>query len=414
LFFDADSLIIPSMKREEAYIVSALRTPLGRYGGALADVRPDDLSALVIRTLVERSGVDPSSLDDVLWGCANQAGEDNRNVGRMGVLLAGLPDSVPATTLNRLCGSSLDAVNFAARAIWSGDYANVIAGGVESMSRAPYSIPKNRNGGYGNVTAFDTALGWRYPNPRMKAMFPLESMGETAENIAGKYSVPRGEQDAFAAGSHAKAVAARERFAAEIVPVEVPQKKGPPRSVAVDEGPRPDTSPGKLAALTPVFRKDGSVTAGNSSSLNDGAAGLLIVGETALRSMNVRPMARIVSTGVAGVDPRFMGLGPVPATEIALRKAGLTIGDMDLIELNEAFAVQALTVMKQLGADPGRVNVNGGAIALGHPLGCSGARILTTLVHELARRKMRYGLATMCIGVGQGIATIVENVKQND
>jgi len=402
------------MERQEAYIVEAVRTPVGKYGGVLAGVRPDDLSALVIKSLLERSAVDPASVDDVLWGCANQAGEDCRNVGRMGVLLAGLPDSVPATTMNRLCGSSLDTVNFAARAIWSGDAAVMIAGGVESMSRAPYSVPKNRGGGYGNLTAYDTALGWRYPNPLMEKRIPLESMGETAENIAEKYRVPRDAQDAFAAGSHARAVAARERFAGEIIPVHVPQRKGTAITVDVDEGPRPDTSMEKLAALPPVFRKNGTVTAGNSSSLNDGAAALLVVGEKALRSMKAEPLARIVSTGVAGVDPRFMGLGPVPASTMALRKAGLAPDRIDLVELNEAFAAQAIAVMGQLGVDASRVNVNGGAIALGHPLGCSGARILTTLVHEMARRKSRYGLATMCIGVGQGIATIVENVNRKN
>ncbi len=402
------------MERQEAYIVEAVRTPVGKYGGVLAGVRPDDLSALVIRSLLERSAVTPASVDDVLWGCANQAGEDCRNVGRMGVLLAGLPDSVPATTMNRLCGSSLDTVNFAARAIWAGDADVMIAGGVESMSRAPYSVPKNRNGGYGNLTAYDTALGWRYPNPLMEKRIPLESMGETAENIAEKYRVPREAQDAFAAGSHARAVGARGRFAGEIIPVQVPQRKGPALTVDVDEGPRPDTSVEQLAALPPVFRKNGTVTAGNSSSLNDGAAALLVVGEKALRSMKAEPLARIVSTGIAGVDPRFMGLGPVPASEMALRKAGLTIDRIDLVELNEAFAAQSIAVIGQLGADASRVNVNGGAIALGHPLGCSGARILTTLVHEMSRRKSRYGLATMCIGVGQGIATVVENMKRKN
>ncbi|HLB01278.1 MAG TPA: thiolase family protein, partial [Bacteroidota bacterium] len=378
--------MVVQMTRQEAYIVEAKRTPVGRYGGALSEVRPDDMSALVIRTVVERSGIDPAAIDDVLWGCANQAGEDNRNVGRMAVLLAGLPDSVPATTVNRLCGSSLDAVNFAARAIWSGDCKAVLAGGVESMSRAPYSVPKNRSGGFGNLTAYDTALGWRYPNPRMEQRIPLESMGETAENIAVKFSVPRAAQDAYAAESHARAVAAKERFAEEILPVEIARKKGPALTVGSDEGPRPDTSPEKLAALPPVFKKNGTVTAGNSSSLNDGAAALLVVGEDVLRSLKADPIARIVSTGVAGVDPRYMGLGPIPASEMALRKAGLTIGQMDLVELNEAFAVQSLAVMKELGLSEDITNVNGGAIALGHPLGMSGARLICTLVHEMRRR----------------------------
>jgi len=402
------------MERQEAYIVEAVRTPLGKYGGVLADVRPDDLTGLIIRTGVDRSGIDPATIDDVLWGCANQSGEDGRNIGRMGVLLAGLPDGVPATTLNRLCGSSLDAVNYAARAIWSGDADVIIAGGAESMSRAPYSVPKNRNGGFGNLTAFDTALGWRYPNPLIEKRIPLESMGETAENIAEKFSVPRKAQDAFAAESHARAISARERFAGEIIPVQIPKKKGPALTIAIDEGPRPDTSVTKLASLSPAFKKNGTVTAGNSSSLNDGAAGLLIVGERALRSMKSKPLARIVSTGIAGVDPRFMGLGPVPASEMALRKAGLRLDEIDLVELNEAFAVQAIVVMDKIGVDRSKVNVNGGAIALGHPLGCSGARILTTLVHELVRRKSRFGLAAMCIGVGQGIATIVESVTQQN
>ncbi|HLF13978.1 MAG TPA: thiolase family protein [Bacteroidota bacterium] len=400
------------MARTEAYIVEAVRTPIGKYGGALREVRPDDLSASVMKEAVRKSGIDPALIDDILWGCANQAGEDNRNVARIAALLAGMPDSVPATTLNRLCGSGMDAVHFAARGIWAGDYRAVLAGGVESMSRAPYSVPKNQNGAYGNMTAFDTALGWRYPNPALQQRIPLESMGETAENVAEKYSVSRKSQDAFACESHRRAVGARERFRREILPVEIPRKKGAPAVVDTDEGPREDTSEERLAALPPVFRKGGSVTAGNSSSLNDGAAALLIVGEEVLGSMKFQPLARIVATGTAGVDPRFMGMGPVPASAMALKKAGLTIGDIDLVELNEAFAAQALAVIAQLKADPSAVNVNGGAIALGHPLGCSGARILTTLVREMGRRTSRYGLATMCIGVGQGIATVIENVHR--
>ncbi len=393
-----------------AVIIQALRTPIGKYGGVLREVRPDDLSALVIKTLVERTRIDPAMITDVMWGCANQAGEDNRNVGRMSTLLAGLPSSVPATTINRLCGSSLDAIIQAARAIWSGDAEVIIAGGVESMSRAPYSLPKNQTGSFGNVTAYDTALGWRYPNPLMEKLFPLESMGETAENVAEKYKITRQEQDEFALASHMKAVEAQQkcRFHDELIPVTLPKKKGDPVVVAQDEGPRADTSLEKLAALPPAFRKNGTVTAGNSSSLNDGAAGVVIMNEKKAHELGLKPMARIVSTGVAGVDPRFMGIGPVPATQMALRKAGLTIADMDVVELNEAFAAQSIAVVRDLDIPLRKLNPNGGAIALGHPLGCSGARIMTTLLHEMQRRNARYGLATMCIGVGQGVAVVVE------
>ena len=401
------------MSRSGAVIIDAVRTPVGKYGGVLRDVRPDDLSAIIITSLVTRTKLDTQFIDDVIWGCANQAGEDNRNIGRMGALLAGLPHSVPGTTINRLCGSSLDAINQAARAIWSDDLHCVIAGGVESMSRAPYSVPKNQSGTFGNVTAYDTALGWRYPNPKMEKMFPLESMGETAENVAEKYTISRQEQDTFACNSHMKAVRAQREgvFANEIIPVELPQKKGTPIVVSGDEGPRADTSIEKLAKLSPAFRKDGTVTAGNSSTLNDGSAGVLIMNEQRAKELHLQPMARIVATGIAGVDPRYMGIGPVPAVQSALKKANLTINQIDLIELNEAFAAQSIAVIRDLKIDTARLNVNGGAIALGHPLGCSGARIMTTLVHELARRKVRYGLATMCIGVGQGIATIVENLR---
>ncbi len=401
------------MPRPEAVIIDAVRTPIGRYGGALRDVRPDDLGALALRALISRTSADPSSVHDVIWGCANQAGEDNRNVGRMTALLAGLPYSVPATTVNRLCGSSLDALIHAARAIWCGDAGVLIAGGVESMSRAPYSLPKNLTGSYGNVTAYDTALGWRYPNPRLAEMFPLESMGETAENVAEKYSVSRPEQDAFACNSHMKAIRARSAgtFNTEIVPVEIAVKgSAQPRIVREDEGPRPDTSIEKLAALAPVFRTNGTVTAGNSSSLNDGAAALLIASAQEASAKGWKPLARIVSTGVAGVDPRYMGMGPVPAVESALRKAGLAMNQIDLVEINEAFASQAIAVSRLLKIDADKLNVNGGAIALGHPLGCSGARIVTTLVHEMARRKSRYGVASMCIGVGQGIAAVLERL----
>jgi 3-oxoadipyl-CoA thiolase len=402
-----------STVHNEAVIVEALRTPVGKYGGVLKDVRPDDLSALVLKILIDKTHLESGLVDDVLWGCANQAGEDNRNIGRMAALLAGFPHSVPAATINRLCGSSLDAVNHAARAIWSGDHEIVIAGGVESMSRAPYVVPKNVSGMalYGNLTAYDTALGWRFPNPEMRKLFPLESMGETAENMAEKWNIPRDRQDEFALRSHRRSVdaASNGRFDEEIVPVAIAHGKTS-TVVSRDEGPRTDTSIEKLASLKPAFRKEGTVTAGNSSSLNDGAAAILLTSASKASALGLKPLVRILSTGVAGVDPRFMGTGPIPATTIALKKAGLSINDIGLIELNEAFAVQSLAVMGELGMDQERVNVNGGAIALGHPLGCSGARILTTLVHEMRRRQTRYGLATMCIGVGQGIATIVELV----
>ena len=401
------------MNRSEAFIIDAVRTPVGKYGGILRDIRPDDMSAHVIRTLISRTRIPAEGVDDVMWGCANQAGEDNRNVGRMGLLLAGFPFSVPGTTINRLCGSSLDAIHQATRAIWSEDAEIIIAGGVESMSRAPYAVPKNQYFGYGNLTAYDTALGWRFSNERMKGIIPLESMGETAENIAERYRISREEQDKFAFQSHMKAVAAQKggKFHDEIVPVEIPGgKRGETSIVSDDEGPRADTSIEKLGKLQPVFRKNGTVTAGNSSSLNDGAAGIVLMSERKMQSLSMAPMARIISTGVAGVDPRIMGIGPVPATEKALKKAGLKISDLGLIELNEAFAVQSLAVIRDLGLDQEKLNVNGGAIALGHPLGCSGARIMATLVHEMKRRKVRYGLATMCVGVGQGISAIVENL----
>jgi acetyl-CoA acyltransferase len=396
------------IREHDAVIIDALRTPVGRYGGALRSVRPDDLGATVIKALVGRTQVEPARIDDVMWGCANQAGEDNRNVGRMSALLAGLPHSVPANTVNRLCGSSLDAIIQAARAIWSGDAECIIAGGAESMSRAPYSVAKNQSGTFGNVTAFDTALGWRYPNPNMEAMFPLENMGETAENIAVKYAIPRTEQDEFALASHQKAVAAAGKFADEIVPVIIPGKKGENITVAADEGPRPDTTLAKLGELGPAFRKGGTVTAGNSSSLNDGAAAVFVASAAHAKKSGMKPIARIVSTGIAGVDPRYMGIGPVPATQKALAKAGLTINDIGLVELNEAFAAQSLAVLRDLNIPSSKVNPNGGAIAIGHPLGCSGARIMTTLMHEMRRSGTQYGLATMCIGVGQGVAVIIE------
>lgn len=395
-----------------AVIIDAFRTPIGKHGGALKDVRPDDLAALVICELVKRTGLDPTLVEEVHFGCANQAGEDNRNVARMATLLSGLPESVAAQTVNRLCASGLAAVNNAARAIKAGEGDVLIAGGVESMTRAPWSMPK-AEGAFptGNMTVYDTSLGWRYPNPKMQALFPLEAMGETAENIYEmEKTITREQQDAFALDSHQRAVAATEsgRFAAEIVPVSVPQRKGDPLVVDKDEQPRKDTSLEKLAALKPAFRKGGTVTAGNASSLNDGAAAILLMSESKANALGLEPLARIVAGAAAGVNPRTMGLGPVPATRKALERAGLTIDDIGLIELNEAFAVQALAVMQQLGLSHERTNVNGGAIALGHPLGCSGARILTTLVHEMRRRQVRYGLASLCVGVGQGESCIVE------
>lgn len=396
-------------RQHHAVIVDALRTPVGKYGGALKDVRIDDMSALILRTLVERTKIDPALIEDVFWGCANQAGEDNRNLARMALLLAGFPQSVPGTTINRLCGSSLEAIIQGARAIWSGENEVLIAGGAESMTRAPYVFSKNVSGGalYGNLTAYDTSLGWRFPNPKMEKIIPLESMGETAENVAEKYSVKRSDQDKFALNSHQKAIAARSKLAEEIITVEVPTKSGSIK-ISDDEGPREDTSIEQLFKLKPAFRENGSVTAGNSSSLNDGAAGLIMMSEEKAKALGLKPLARIISSGVAGVDPRCMGIGPVPATQKALQKANLKTSDIGLIELNEAFAAQSLAVMRELKLDDKRVNVNGGAIALGHPLGCSGARIMTTLVHEMYRRDVRFGLATMCIGVGQGIAVVVE------
>jgi 3-oxoadipyl-CoA thiolase len=400
----------------EVVIVDAIRTPIGALGGALAKVRPDDLAALVLKAMLERNALDPALVEEVYLGCANQAGEDNRNVARMALLLAGIPVSVPGVTVNRLCASGLTAVNLAARAIRAGDGEIYIAGGVESMSRAPYSLPKAEEGfPFGNLTAYDTALGWRYPNPRMKELYGTDAMGETAENIAAlRPHLTREKQDAFAAASHRKAIAAIDsgRFEAEILPVPVPQKKGDPILVTVDERPRRDTTVDSLAKLRPAFKKEGgTVTAGNSSGLNDGAAALLLMSAEKAREMGLRPMARVVSMAAAGVEPRIMGVGPVPAAQKALLRADLTLDRLGLVELNEAFAVQSLAVLEDLGLDESIVNVNGGAIALGHPLGCSGARILTTLLHEMKRRPdVKYGLATLCVGVGQGEATIVENL----
>jgi 3-oxoadipyl-CoA thiolase len=407
----------------EAVIIDAIRTPIGALGGVLSSVRPDDLAAHVLKALVERTGLDPAQVEEVYLGCANQAGEDNRNVARMAALLAGFPVEVPAVTMNRLCASGLAAVNLAARAIRAGEGEVYIAGGVESMSRAPYSLPKAEAAfPFGNLTAWDTALGWRYPNPRMQELYGTESMGETAENIAALMpEITRQDQDAFALASHRRAIAAIDsgKFAEEITPVPVPQRKGEPILVTTDERPRRDTSLESLAKLKPAFRKDGSVTAGNSSGLNDGAAAVLLTSAEKARALGLKPMARVIASAAAGVPPRIMGLGPVPATRKALARAGLSIEQIGLVELNEAFAVQALAVMKELGLRHEITNVNGGAIALGHPLGCSGARILTTLLHEMRRRAPEqprpfYGLATLCVGVGQGEATIVEWIGATD
>ncbi len=398
----------------EPWIVAALRTPVGRYGGALAAVRPDDLAALVLRALVERTGIDPGLVEDVILGCANQAGEDNRDVARMALLLAGLPVEVGGLTVNRLCGSGLQAINSAAHAIQVGDGDVFIGGGVESMTRAPYVMAKPAVGyERGSHELQDTTLGWRFPNPKLAERYGIESMGETGENVAERWHVDRERQDAFALASHRKAIAAIEagRFDAQLVPVEIPGKRGSePVVVSRDEHPRADTSPEALAKLRPAFRDGGTVTAGNSSGINDGASAVLLVEADRARELGLKPIARIVSTAVAGVEPRFMGIGPVPASRKALERAGLAASDLDLVELNEAFASQSLACIDELGLDPDRVNVNGGAIALGHPLGMSGGRLVTMLVHELARTGGRYGLATMCIGVGQGIATVVERI----
>ena len=398
----------------DAVIIDAIRTPVGALGGILASVRPDDLAALVIKEIVRRSQLDPALIEEVFLGCANQAGEDNRNVARMAALLAGLPVEVAGVTVNRLCASGLNAINQAARAIKAGEGQVYIAGGVESMSRAPYSIPKAEAGfSFGNLTAWDTALGWRYPNLLMKEKYGTESMGETAENIAKERPhITREKQDEFALRSHRCAIEAIDsgRFAQEIVAVTIPQKRGEAKVVDTDERPRRDTSLESLAKLKPSFTKEGgTVTAGNSSGLNDGAAALLIMSEEKARTLNLKPLARIVASASAGVPPRVMGYGPIPATRKALQRAGLQIKDIGLVELNEAFAVQSLAVMEDLDLDPELVNVNGGAIAIGHPLGCSGTRLVTTLVHEMRlRSNVKYGLATLCVGVGQGEATILE------
>ncbi|HEX2397425.1 MAG TPA: acetyl-CoA C-acyltransferase [Solirubrobacteraceae bacterium] len=397
----------------EALILDALRTPIGRYAGALSAVRPDDLAARVIASAVERNGIDGAQVDDVYFGGANQAGEDNRNVARMGALLAGLPVEVPGVTVNRLCASGLEAVNQAARAVRLGDADLVLAGGVESMTRAPLvQLKPERGFPRGSPEVADSTIGWRFVNPRMAERYSTEGMGETAENVAERYEVTRVDQDRFALESHRRAVAAQEAgvFAREIVSVEVRQRRNGEVLVEADEGPRRDTTLDRLAKLRPVFREGGSVTAGNSSQINDGAACLVIASERGARALGKAPLARIVSTGGAGVDPGFMGIGPVPATRKALDRAGLAIDDMDLVELNEAFAAQVLPCMRELGIPHEKLNVNGGAIAIGHPLGATGARLVGTLAWELHERGLRYGLATLCIGVGQGLATIIEAV----
>src|SRR5215211_2786035 len=411
----------------EAWIVGAVRTPIGRHGGTLSSVRPDDLGALVLEALVERTGVPPEEVEDVYMGCANQAGEDNRNVARMSLLLAGFPEEIAGATVNRLCGSGLEAVASAARAIMLGEASAYIGGGVESMSRAPWAAPKpERAFPTGHLKMYDTTLGWRFVNPKMQAMGHTDSLGVTAENLAeeqqpeglaGEYDISREAQDRFALRSHEKAVAAMDekRFRQEIVPVTVKSREGEETVVEADEGPRRDTSFEKLGKLKPSFKEGGSVTAGNSSSLNDGAAAVLVVAAEYARVHGLKPLAKIRSMASAGVPPRVMGIGPVPATRKALVRAGIALEDVGLVELNEAFAAQSLAVLYEWGMDPEdeRLNPNGGAIALGHPLGCSGARIPTTLVHEMGRRpEVRYGLATMCIGVGQGIAMVVESGSQ--
>ena len=401
---------------KEAVVVGAVRTPIGNHGGGLSAVRPDDLAALVISELVNRVGIDPAEIEEVYLGCANQAGEDNRNVARMATLLAGLPTSVAAVTLNRLCASSLNAINMAARAIKVGEGEVFIAGGVESMSRSPWVIPKAEKAyPWGNLTAWDTTIGWRFPNAKLEEQYGIEGMGETAENIYEETKISREEQDAFSLESNKRAVDAIDsgRFAEEIVPVTIPQRKGDPIIVDTDERPRRDSSMEALGKLRPPFRKGGSVTAGNASGINDGASAVMLMSRDKAEELKVRPLVRVLSSAAAGVEPRTMGYGPIPATRKALERAGFTVEDIGLVELNEAFAVQALACMKELGLDHEITNVNGGAVALGHPLGCTGARIFTTLVHEMGRRahdekRPFYGLTTLCVGIGQGEATIVE------
>jgi 3-oxoadipyl-CoA thiolase len=398
----------------EALIVDAVRTPMGRYGGALAGVRPDDLAARVVSAAVERTGIEPAEVVDVIMGAANQAGEDNRDVARMAALLAGFPVEVPGVTVNRLCASGLEAVNQASRALRLDEGELYLAGGVESMSRAPWVVPKpEARLPRGAQTMYDTALGWRLVNPRMEELHSTEAMGETGENVADRYGISRSDQDAIALRSHQRAVAAQRsgRFDEELVPVTTPpaKKGGEPGVVVDDEGPREDTSLERLAKLKPIFREGGTVTAGNASTLNDGAACLVLATERKAAELGADPLARVVSIGVAGVDPAVMGIGPLKAIPRALDAAGLELDQIDLIEINEAFASQVLACVRELGIDEERLNVNGGAIALGHPLGCSGARLVTTLAWEMRRRGARYGIASLCVGVGQGLATVIEN-----
>ncbi len=395
----------------DAFIIDALRTPIGRYGGSLASVRPDDLAAHVLARAVARNGIDPERIDDVILGNANGAGEENRNVARMAALISGLPETVPGATVNRLCASGLEAVNQAARAVIAGHADMVLAGGVESMTRAPLvALKAERAFPRGAVELVDTTIGWRFVNPRLEARYSTEGMGETAENVAARFGVSREDQDAFALRSHERALAAQAAgtFDREIEPVEVPQRRGEAIVVAQDEGPRADTTLEALAKLRPVFRDGGTVTAGNASQINDGAACVVVGSAAAAERLGRAPLARVVSVGVAGVDPAVMGIGPVPACRMALERAGLQIGDIDLVEINEAFASQALYCRRELGIPDERFNVNGGAIAIGHPLGCSGARLIGTLAHELHARGGRYAMAALCIGVGQGLATIIE------
>jgi acetyl-CoA C-acetyltransferase/3-oxo-5,6-didehydrosuberyl-CoA/3-oxoadipyl-CoA thiolase len=398
---------------KEAVIVEALRTPMGRHGGILKDVRTDDLAAYIIAKLIDKTGINKEEIEDVYFGCTNQAGEDSRNVARTASLLAGLPYTIPGATVNRLCGSGLEAINQAGRAIETDHGDLFVAGGVESMTRGPWVMAKPSNAFQrGDITLYDSSLGWRFPNRRMGELYSLINNGETAENVAEKYQIARQEQDEFALGSHQKAVKAHGdgRLKDEMVPFEIAQRKGPPLVLDKDEGPRADTSLEKLAALQPSFKKGGTVTAGNSSPLSDGAAALLLTTPQKAEQLKLKPLVRIIASAAAGVHPNYMGIGPIPATQKALKRAGLTMDQVDLVELNEAFASQVIACVRELGIDPKKLNVNGGAIALGHPLGCSGARLMTTLVHEMKRRGSRYGLATMCIGVGQGIATVVESV----
>jgi 3-oxoadipyl-CoA thiolase len=406
--------VAPGRPLREAWIVEAVRTPVGRYGGALAGVRPDDLAATVLEAVVARSGIDPASIDDVILGCANQAGEDNRNIARMALLIAGLPVEVAGQTVNRLCGSGLQAVASAAQAIAVGDADVVIAGGVESMSRAPLVTLKPESGfERGNRELVDTTIGWRFVNPRLDKRFPTNSLGETAERVASKWNVSREDQDAFALESQRRAAAAAGSgvHAEEIVPVTIPQRKGEPILVDKDEHPRPDTDAASLAKLRPAFLEGGSVTAGNASGINDGAAALLLMESERARALGLKPLARVVATSVAGVEPSVMGIGPIPAISKLLERTGLSVNEIDRVELNEAFASQAVACIRELGLNPATTNIHGGAIALGHPLGASGARMLVTLTRELKRSGSRFGIASMCVGVGQGIAMLVERVE---